>query len=97
MIPASEALYFHNAPYAHIVAYQERERLERIERESRRAIEAVMRFPSGAAFRAALSSGNARWRAGANAEIDRSMAPLNDKQAARWALDARTNGGQSNG
>lgn len=36
-------------------------------------------------------------RAEVHASIDRGMAPLNDKQAARWALAARTNGGQSNG
>lgn len=36
-------------------------------------------------------------RAEVHAAIDRGMAPLNDKQAARWADDARTNGGQSNG
>ena len=40
MIPASEALYFDNAPVAHIVAHEERERLARIARDCRKAAQA---------------------------------------------------------
>ena len=40
MIPASEALYFDNAPLAHVVAHEERQRLARIERECRQAVQA---------------------------------------------------------
>ncbi len=39
---ASEALYFDNAPVAHVVAYQERQRLARIERDGRKAVRAAM-------------------------------------------------------
>jgi len=35
--PASEALYFHNEPVRHIVQFQERERLMRIEGNARAA------------------------------------------------------------
>jgi len=35
---ASEALYFHNAPLAHVVAYEERQR-ERRRREHMRTVE----------------------------------------------------------
>lgn len=38
MPPAPEALYFDHAPVAHIVAFEERRRLARIEEENRRAI-----------------------------------------------------------
>lgn len=38
MPPAAEALYFDNAPVAHIVAYQERQRLQRIADANRRAL-----------------------------------------------------------
>ena len=34
MSPASEALYFDNAPVAHIVEQQERARIDRIQRQS---------------------------------------------------------------
>lgn len=35
MSPASEALYFDNAPVAHIVAHQERARIQRIQHFAR--------------------------------------------------------------
>ncbi len=38
MLPASEAMYFHREPVRHIVQFQERERLARIDRNSRDAI-----------------------------------------------------------
>lgn len=34
-MPASELLYFHNAPVAHIVAYQEAERANRLSQLAR--------------------------------------------------------------
>jgi hypothetical protein len=40
MKPASEALFFDKAPVAHIVQYEERARLQRIERENRRVLSA---------------------------------------------------------
>lgn len=43
MLPASEAMYFHREPVAHIVAFQERERLGRIQRNAR---DAVRRAPA---------------------------------------------------
>jgi hypothetical protein len=36
-LSASEAMYFHNEPVAHIVQFQERERLARIEGNARAA------------------------------------------------------------
>jgi hypothetical protein len=35
---ASEAMYFHNEPVRHIVQFQERERLARIDRTARAAV-----------------------------------------------------------
>lgn len=43
MLPASEAMYFHREPVAHIVAFQERNRLARIERTCRDAIRSARR------------------------------------------------------
>jgi len=43
MLPASEALFFRQEPVAHIVAFQERNRLARIERTCRDAIRIARR------------------------------------------------------
>lgn len=88
--PASEALYFDGAPLAHVVAYEERKRLARIDRENRRAaraIRTVSRFASDAEFRTALAAENAEHRASVHAAIDRGMEPINRRQRERWAAE----------
>jgi hypothetical protein len=40
---ASEAMYFHNEPVRHIVQFQERERLARIDRTARVAFRSARR------------------------------------------------------
>lgn len=41
--PASEAMYFNGEPCRHIVQFQERERLARIERDCRAAVRRARR------------------------------------------------------
>ncbi|SEJ15936.1 hypothetical protein SAMN05428950_1011309 [Sphingomonas sp. OV641] len=92
MTAASEATYFDGAHLAHVAAYEEQLRLERIRRENQRvaqAIRAVSRFPTSEAYRAELAGQNAEWRATANATIDRGMSSMNAAQAARWEREAR--------
>jgi hypothetical protein len=44
-MPLSERVYFLGEPAAHVVAREERMRLDRIDRECRRLLRAMPRFP----------------------------------------------------
>ena len=83
MSPASEALYFDNAPVAHIVEQQERDRLDRIQRQASSIARAIDRISRSEGPHTAWL----RSQAPATAQIRRE----------RLADEARANGGQSNG